>query len=301
LKVEKKRLSSRRSRKSSTVTIIALTIIILCAVFLRNTLAQPETARTGNPFQTVGSVIGAFENDLNNHDSASALALFADTAIVSDFSNIACLPGPSPFCSGYNVFTSKTQIQGWLEQLVKINVELKDVGVYQITGNNVTWVLRVSVDEYRRLDVAPLDANANAIIQEGKISSLAVELTPESTDKLSVAYAQNRASPYGIMTGGVGLGIILVGLVFPAAAVYYISRVKRLFASVPGLNRPWVILGAGVGSIFVSVLLVALRDIAGMNASIADSIFDALLVVCCFVVMSAIVLMKRVMTSESDE
>jgi hypothetical protein len=296
---------SRDIHNFTRKAIIVLTILILLTFVLTTTLAEasakPRSAAGNNISQTADSAIEAFEAALNNHDSAAALALFADGAVVSDLSNIACLPGPPPDCPGYSVLTTKTQIGGWLEQLVQFHIQIKDVGTRQVSGSNVTWALQISVDEYRRLGIAPLDANANAIVQGGKINSLTITLTRESTSKLSIAYARNRASPYAIMAGGVGLGVIFVGLVFPAAAVYYISRVKRLFATVPGLDRPWILLGAGVASLFVSLLLEALRVLGGMPAGIADFLFLASLAVCSFFVMSAMILMKRAMVDESDD
>jgi len=280
------------------------TVVLLTFTFGVSTLAQPQPLAltpADHVFQSPSSVVSSFDSDLNNHDSAAALALFADGSMVSDTSNIACLPGPPPFCRGYNVFSTQTQIRGWLEQLVKENVQLKETQPLQVVGNNVTWVVEISLDEYRRLGVAPLEADANAVVQEGKISSLTIALTSESTNRLSLAYAQNRASPYAIMASGIGFGMIFLGFVFPAAAVYYISRVKRLFATVPRLDKPWILLGAAVGALFISVLLEALRDIAGMSTSVVDIVFGVTVVVCSFVVMLAMVLMKRVMIGEADE
>jgi hypothetical protein len=289
-----------------TATIALTILIILTFAFATRVFAQPqaqpsELKAASSASQSPSSVIGSFEAALNSHDSTAALALIADGAVVSDLSNIACLPGQPPFCQGYNVFTTKTQIRGWVEQLVKINVQLKETGAFQERGNNVTWTLEVTVDEYRRLAVAPLDANASAVIQDEKITSLTIVLTGESTSKLAVAYARNRASPYAVMAGGIGFGIIFLGLVFPAAGVYYVSRVKRLFATVPRLHKPWILLGAGVGSLFITMILVTLRDVVGLSTSIVDPIFSVVLVICAFLVMLAMILMKRVMIGEPDD
>jgi hypothetical protein len=294
------------SRKANKKTIILLAILVLLAFTFARAFAQPQTQpedlkplRHASQFSS--SIASSFDVDLNNHDSAAALALFADGAIVSDLSNIACLPGPPPFCQGSNVFVTKTQIRGWLEQLVSINVQLNETQTFHMSGNNVSWAVDVSVDEYRRLGVAPLEANVNAVVENGKFSSFSIELTAESTGKLSSAYATNRASPYSVMAGGLAFGVFFLGLIFPAVGVYYISRVKRLFATAPGLDKPWVLLGAGVGALFVSVLLVLLRDVTGISARIVDPFFGVTLTICAFLVMSSMILMKRVMLGESDE
>jgi hypothetical protein len=240
---------------------------------------------------------------LNNHDSDAALAFFSDAAVVSDVSNIACLPGPPPcYLLPINLaYTSRVQIRGWLQALVNENVEVKEVGSFNVTGNHVAWTLEITLDEYRRLNVAPLVATVEAAIHDGRIDSLTIELTQESTTKLALGYSSIQRAPYSALAAGVSLGVFSLGFVFPAAAIYYISRVKRLFASVPMLGRPWILLGAGVGSLLVSLLLESLRDVAGISASTAGLLFTGILAICAFFVMSAMVLMKRVMIGEPDE
>jgi hypothetical protein len=292
--------------RANKKTIIILTALILLALTFARAFAQPQTQPEylkplSRPSQSPSSVASSFDTDLNNHNSSAALALFADEATVSDLSNIACLPGPPPSCLGSNVFVTKTQIRGWLEQLVSINVQLNLTRTFRVSDDNVSWAVQVSVDEYRRLGVAPLEANVNATVESGKFSSVSIELIAESTEKLSEAYASNRASPYAVMAGGVAFGVIFLGLVFPAVGVYYVSRVKRLFATVPYLDKPWVLLGAGVGALFVSVLFVLLRDVIGISAEIVDPLFGVTLTICAFLVMSSMILMKRVMLGESDE
>ena len=255
----------------------------------------------GHGEQGAAAIAAAFDMALNNHDSDTALGLFSDAGVVSDLSNIACLPGPPPFCSGYNVFTSRVQIRGWLQQLIKENVEIKEVGSFNVTGNHIAWTVDITVDEYRRLNVAPLLATVEVIIQDSKIDSLSIELTQESATKLALGYSYNQRAPYSGLAAGVSLGVLALGFVFPTAAIYYISRVKRLFATVPMLDKPWILLSAGVGSLFVSLVLEAVRDLIGISASIADSLFITILSVCSFFVMSAMVLMKRVMVDESND
>ena len=250
------------------------------------------------------AVASALDSDLNRHDSQAALALFNDSAVVYDLSNIVCLPGPPPLCGvsyGQIVFTSKVQIRGWLEQLARENITVREVGGFNVTDDNVSWTLGVTVNEYRRLDVAPLVATAQATIHNGKIDSLTVKLTPDSLTKLTLAYASSQRSPYSVLAAGLSLGVVTFGLVFPAAAIYYISRVKRLFATVPMLNKPWILLGAGVGALLLSLLLESIGGLTGVSPGTTDSVFTTLLAICAFFVMSSMVLMKRVIVGEADE
>jgi hypothetical protein len=199
------------------------------------------------------------------------------------------------------VFTSKVQIRGWLEQLARENITVREVGGFNVTDDNVSWTLGVTVNEYRRLDVAPLVATAQATIHNGKIDSLTVKLTPDSLTKLTLAYASSQRSPYSVLAAGLSLGVVTFGLVFPAAAIYYISRVKRLFATVPMLNKPWILLGAGVGALLLSLLLESIGGLTGVSPGTTDSVFTTLLAICAFFVMSSMVLMKRVIVGEADE
>jgi hypothetical protein len=252
----------------------------------------------GQVEQNAISVIVDFDSALNAHNPDAALALFSDGAVVTDLSNIACLSGSGwivpPPCGGQFVFTTAAQIRGWLEQLVKEGIQVKEIGNYRVMAANVTWDLEITVDEYRRLDVAPLVANAMAVVQDWKIKSLAISLDQESTKKLALGYAAHQRTPYSILASGVGFGILALGLVFPAAAVYYISRVKGLFATVPGLKRPWILLQAGVVSLFIAILLVGIKSTVSAPPSSLDIIRYVVVVLTGFFSLAAMVLMKRV-------
>jgi len=295
-----------RKRLRSALRYVTL-VIILTLLFVPLISAFTQVAEQGARIvkirghgrvrQDAISVIADFNSALNAHDPDAALALFSDGAVVNDLSNIACLSGTNlqtPPCGGQNVFTTTVQIRGWLEQLVKDGIQVKEIGNYRVVATNVTWDLQVTVDEYRRLDVAPLVANANAVVQDWKIKSLTISLDQESTKKLALGYAAYRQTPYSILASGVGFGILLLGLVFPAAAVYYISRVKDLFATVPGLKRPWILLQAGVISLFIAILLVCIRITVGAPPSSLGIIQYMVVVLTGFFFLAAMLLMKRV-------
>jgi hypothetical protein len=293
--------------------VFAALIMILFAIPVSNFVAggsQQNLSFTNNHVLSHieqfnnSAVASALDSALNRHDSQAALALFSDSAVIYDLSNIVCLPGPPPSCSvsnGQIVFASKVQIRGWLEQLATENVTVKEVGGFNVTGDNVSWTLEVTVNEFRRLDIGPLVATAQATIHNGRIDSLTIKLTPDSLTKLSLAYSSSQRAPYSVLAAGLSLGVITFGLVFPAAAIYYISRVKRLFASVPRLDRPWILLGAGVGTLLVSLLLESIGDLTGVSPATTDSAFTALLAICAFLVMLSMFLMKRVIIGEADE
>lgn len=295
----------------SLILLVALSVLVVSLAAHASAIPQAEGVQ-GNSFPVRGdprvqespaAVVTAFEVALNTHNVDVALSLFTDEAVVLDPSNIACWPGWMNIrCTpGFlPVYTATVQIRGWLQELADENIQVKEIGELENTGNNVTWTWKVSVDEYQRLNVAPLVGTGEATVEGNLIKYLKFVLSAESEQKLQAAFATVRQSPYSVAAGGFAFGIVALGLVFPSVAVYYISRVKRLFATVPRLDKPWMLLGAGVGMLFISVLLVALREVAGMS-SVVDPIFDAILAACAFLVMSAMILMKRVMIGEPDE
>jgi len=300
LSMNRTRSCAKRPSTMVARLLLMLIIIALLAVpFVKAGYVNPDKvwnakATVRSPENTGTSVVAAFDTAMNAHDSAAALLLFADDATMHDLSNIACLPGPPPFCGGSLTYTSATEIRGWLDQLVKENIQVKEQGNFSIVADNVTWSLDVSVDEYRRLNVAPLLANAQATIHEGKIEILTIGLDQESTRKLALGYAASERTPYAILASGIGFGMFILGLVFPAAAAYYISRVKSLFAAVPGLERPWVLLQAGVSSLFVAVLLVGIGSQFETPPPILNIAEYLVVVLTGFFILVAMVLMKRV-------
>ncbi len=304
--------------KFSMSTIIVLVFLIVLAAPIavgalnQTTISNPtvnDMAHAGEIKiqQSPESVVTAFDAALNAHDVKAGLDLFADNGFVHDqsretYSSLlsyeytgtlapTCrLFADQPACA----YTGKDRIGDWLRQLALDNIQVQEVGNYQVSGNNMTWNLAISIDDYRRLSIAPLMSIGEAMIQGGKIQSLTLSLTTESTARLSTAFAKSERGPVSIETKGFLLGVISLGLIFPAAAVYYISRVKSLFAAVPRLERPWFLLLAGVASLFTAVLLIFLRGFVSIPSW--DAIYSVVLILTAFFILASMVLMKKVWT-----
>lgn len=198
-------------------------------------------------------------------------------------------------------YNGKDRIGDWLRQLAIENIQVQEVGNYQVSGNNVTWKLAISIDDYRTLNIAPLMSSEEAIIQSGKIQSLTLSLTTESTARLTAAFAKSERGQVSIQTNGFLLGIISLGLFLPAAAVYYISKVRSLFAAVPRLERPWFLLLGGVASLFIVLLLLMIRNVLVISIPSVDMIQYLFVVLTGAFILAAMVLMKRVWTIPSGE
>jgi hypothetical protein len=267
--------------------------------------------------QTPDSVAAAFDAGLNAHDVNAGLDLFADNAFVHDlaretYSYLLIGAGPgmtaAPTCSGDAAhiergvecsYNHKDQIREWLQQLAFEHIQVQEVGGFQVIRNNVTWNAAISIDPYRSLGIAPLAEVAQAVVQGGKIQSLTLSLTNESVDKLEAAVSKNTEKPRSGLTSGFLLGIVSIGLFLPAAAIYYISRVKSLFAAVPRLQRPWFLLLAGVASLFLAALLIFLRGFASIPSW--DAIYSMVMVLTGFFILASMVLMKQVWTVAEPE
>lgn len=270
--------------------------------------------------QDPGSVITAFDAALNAHDVKAGLDLFADNGFVhddarDDYNNYLMQSGSgviaAPTChSGYLggeggaarcTYSGKDKIGDWLRQLALENIQVQEVGNYQVNGNNVTWKLGISIDLYRGLGIAPLTCIGQATLQGGKIQFLELSLPTESIAKLSDALAKGVRGTVYTETNFFLTGIISLGLVLPAAAVYYITRVRSLFADVPRLERPWLLLLGGVSSLFIALLLLMIKNALVISMPSVDAIQYLFVVLTGAFILAAMVLMKRVWTIPSGE
>jgi len=95
--------------------------------------------------------------------------------------------------------------------------------------------------------------------------------------------------------------LIGLGLLFPIATLFYISRIKNVFSAVSRLERPWLLLEVGVALLLASLLATAIGDGLGLAYSLLRPAGNLLLVLAAFFILWAMVTMKRVWTiSESD-
>lgn len=311
--------------KSNTNRLAHLTLFVLM-LWLFAVSAQITTHEMALVRAEVGmlqeptSVVGLFDAALNAHDVNAALNLFADNGFVNDEArneynnyivNSGAGVGAAPTChSGYLggeagasrcTYSGRNMIGDWLRQLALENIQVKETSGYEASGNNITWNLAISIDLYRGLGIAPLASVGSATIQGGKIQSLTLSLTTESIAKLSAALAQNVRGQVTTETSGVLTGIIIIGLVFPLGAVYYISRVRSLFAAVPRLERPWFLLLGGVASLFIALLLLMIRNVLAIPIQSVDMVQYLFVVLTGAFILAAMVLMKRVWTIPSGE
>ncbi|MEK9149939.1 MAG: nuclear transport factor 2 family protein, partial [Candidatus Desantisbacteria bacterium] len=129
------------------------------------------------------SLITALQEGANAHKDIDAMVnLFTDDAVVT----FAGLPPP-------NVFIGKEQIRTWQEMEFADNSHI-ECGNLKVSGNKVTFTLKVSSDSLVKLGVTPpaLESTIEAVIQEGKFKSFTLTFDPESLAKLNPAPAKTE-------------------------------------------------------------------------------------------------------------
>jgi LPXTG-motif cell wall-anchored protein len=134
-------------------------------------------------------VMEAYDLALNEGNVDGALALFADDAVLT---------------TQQGQLVGKEQIWTWLERVVAQNSRVEPVN-RQVNGAKVTWQSNFFRKDIATLSNEPLAANAEAVVEAGKIKSFSSILTDEAQAKLAAAQpapettaaapAQNTAAP----------------------------------------------------------------------------------------------------------
>lgn len=312
----------RTTRKSTAALIIILSAVLAASIFTANTYGADSStnqnfhASNGMNQQSPESVVAAFDAALNAHDVKGGLGLFATDSLVYDLAREVYNnylsdnnQGAAPTCQiWYHVssgigctYNGKDAIGDWLSQLALDNIQVKETSGYEVSGNNVTWNLDISIDLYRGFGIAPLASLGQATVQGGKIQFLELSLTTESVAKLKVAFAKSVRGTVSSETTGILLGVISLALVLPAGAIYYVSRVKSLFAAIPRLEKPWLLLEFGLVSLFVGMALILFRDLFGLSPRIWDVLNSTIFILSTAIFLVAMAMMKRAWTIPSSE
>jgi ketosteroid isomerase-like protein len=113
-------------------------------------------------------VVDDFEAAVNAKNYDAALALVSDNVT---FTGV----------DGKN-YTGKAELRAQLE--AGLSFEKSD---YTVAGSKVTWKTGITMTELAKLNIAPLEADAQATVEGGKVKALTLAFTPEATTKLADA------------------------------------------------------------------------------------------------------------------
>ena len=96
------------------------------------------------------------------------------------------------------------------------------------------------------------------------------------------------------------LGIAGVGVAFSAVAIYYIAGLKKGFAGLRRLERPWLVLGCGTTWLIVAALTVPL-PVAATSIGLLHLVQIVAVVLATFFILTAMVLMKQAWTIKEGD
>ena len=117
-----------------------------------------------------------FDANWKRNDLEAVMERFAGDAVVR---SIPPLPGAP------DEFVGKAQIRGFVQMLmVNFHVESKN---FKQNGNRVTWFATVTSDSIRGMGVDSMDADCEAVIENGKIKSFTPAFTQETLARLAAA------------------------------------------------------------------------------------------------------------------
>lgn len=117
-----------------------------------------------------------FDAIWNTNNLEAVMERFSDDAVVR---SIPPLPGAP------DQFVGKAQIRGFVQMLmVNFHVESKN---FKQDGDRVTWFATVTSDSIRGMGVDSMDADCEAVIQNGKIKSFTPAFTQETLTRLAAA------------------------------------------------------------------------------------------------------------------
>jgi len=171
---------------------------ILAVVVMLVMASQSAMAQATDPL----SVMKASLDAINAGDVDVAVATFADDAV---------------FTTPTGSFKGKDQIRSAIMADVANHVQIEATN-FQVAGDKVTYSFKQSNDRLRGLGIDFINGNSEAIIQNGKIMSLAGTLTPESRAAIQKAMAAAPQvmpntgatdSPIGMLLALGSLGVLV--------------------------------------------------------------------------------------------
>ena len=202
--------------------------LALCGIALGACAAPAPTATpvpptvTPVPTPDPAAVIKSLAAALNAGNVDAVMAFYADDATITN------KPAPA---GQSGVLTGKAQIRGFIQNLVAGNFS-GEVSNLKVVGDKITLTGTLSTDTYRKLGVAPIVIEEEAVIVGGKIKSETMTVTPESLAKIQAAMAaQAKAAPPTAIpptsvptptpSGTLGTGSIRIGDV-SRSYIYYV-------------------------------------------------------------------------------
>lgn len=166
-----------------------LSTIVLSAFGLLMVPHLGAAAQTTDP----ASIFTAFLNAEISSDPASALPLLSDDAVV----RIIPAPPGSP-----GVWTGKAEIVQWLQFVKSQSPSQERIGSPAVSGNKVTQTVLVTVNDFRKWGIGPVEHTFEAVIENGKVKSFVSTMAVSERGRVGAAAAAYQASQSGQAPAG---------------------------------------------------------------------------------------------------
>ncbi|MBI4506776.1 MAG: nuclear transport factor 2 family protein [Chloroflexi bacterium] len=153
-------------------------------------------------------MINAFNAAMNAESAAGALALFTDDGSIK---------------TPQRLHAGKAEVSRWLEEHTAKNARIAVVGSVQAAGDKATWAANVSRTDWQQMGLPALEHRYEAVVQAGKITSLAFSRSPAHEAMLRAAQARlalpRTGEPVAPLSSAlvVGAALVAVGMLIRRA------------------------------------------------------------------------------------
>ena len=160
-----------------------LTIMALAGMGILVVSPARMSAQETGPAAVLTSLLRVFTSD-----SDAALALFTDDAVVR------IIP-PPPGASG--VWSGKEEIKQFLQFAKSQNAVQEIVGSPTVNGNNITATVMVTVNDFRKWGIGPVEHTYEAVVEGGKFKSFDSIMAPAERGRVGAAAQAYMAAQGG--------------------------------------------------------------------------------------------------------
>jgi hypothetical protein len=128
-------------------------------------------------------------------DTVNRRELDEAMVVLDDDVKVRIEPGSEGSIPGSSVetYTGKKFVQRFWQDLLDEHLTL-EARKLEASGNEVTWDSTLSVDRLAAMGVETVQARGHAVVEEGRIDSFTLTLTPESASRVREAMAR-QAQP----------------------------------------------------------------------------------------------------------
>jgi hypothetical protein len=93
-----------------------------------------------------------------------------------------------------------------------------------------------------------------------------------------------------------GSVVVAVAELLFLVIIVQVWRMRNTFASLPRLEKPWIVLEGGVTLLFLGLFLLGIRNALGSSTEHLEEFYNGIILVSAVFILVAMVMMKRAWT-----